>query len=807
MGSATELLAEVPAPIYRLRNTGPRWLVGLAVATLILVAATAQIATAAETSSTDTGTPALEEVLVTARYTRETVQQTPISMAALSAERLAEDGIVNLVDVAQTTSSTSFIPGGSDFGKSMGALIRGVGQTDFIFAEQPGVGIYIDDVYFSTLFGSSLEMGDIDRVEVLKGPQGTLFGRNNEGGAVRVFMQKPMGDDSGFAEVGYGDYNQRRVKASFDARLTDNLFVRITGSSRSQDGYVDQIDFACAHPTESGNIRPITTQGGCVMGAEGSEDVKYGRAAIRWLPLEGLEINLEGDITIDNGSPGPDRTVFIQPVGTALQVANTAINVPHYGIPVDGRFITSGFYQTYATDPTYSNPLTGVYENPVNDVTSSGYSGTVDWDTAFGVHVKFIEAFRKYDGQFAFKQGGAPIWVAGDWTLVHHDQTSEELRISGQAFNHALDWVIGGYYFESNELLSGPVDISTLSPVVGFPFVFNQNDPFSDKSASGFAHGVYHVTDKLGLEAGVRYTHDSSHVVFDHTLTLLGVPFFPITPGSVSDSHVDPKVSLQYQWSDTAMTYASVSRGYRQGGFNPRPLSPAQVTTFAPEELWAYELGSKTEWFERRLRLNPALYLSDYTNIQQQLFSVDKTGTPALLYGNVGHVQISGVELDIDAKPTNNWSFDASVGDLRYHVISLGAAAGIAGGPTLHTMPIGVPKFKGNAGAQYSYPLLGGTVALRADFTYQSHVWFDAPNAEISSQNPYGLMNLRLSWNSANGLWESSLLATNVLGREYYTSLNNNISLWGTVEGQVGKPREILFSVRRSFGGKDKNRD
>jgi iron complex outermembrane receptor protein len=508
-----------------------------------------------------------------------------------------------------------------------------------------------------------------------------------------------------------------------------------------------------------------------------------------------LEVNLAADYTTDNGSVGPDRTTYISPQGY-LPAANTNVNIPKYGIPEDGRFVT-GFYDTYATNATFYNPLTGIYFNPVDNVKGGGESLTVDWDLQPALHLKSITAYRTTDGDDAFKQGGSPIWVAGDYTIIHHDQKSQEFRLSGASFDKALEWTVGAYYYRANELTSGPVDISTIFP----QFVFSQNNPASSTSESVFMHGIYHVTDKFSVEAGARYTRDDLHYTFEEDYILLNTPLLPLTKTQTTDSHTDPKLAFQYQWDPDFMTYASWSKGFKSGGFNPRPLSPLQVTTFAPEELTQYEVGEKSEWLDHRLLFNTALYWSNYTNLQQNI-ATEIDGTPEFLYSNVGSARIKGVEVDLEYHPTPGWLFESSLGYLSYKTLSLGAAAGIPGGPTLDTMPQGVPAFKGNVSAQYTFPFVKGDISLRVDEVYQSITYWDAANTAVASQPGYGVMNVRLSWGSSDKLWETSLLATNALGKEYYMSLNNDIVDWGTVEGQVAKPRELLLSFRRNFAGK-----
>ncbi len=216
---------------------------------------------------------ALEEIVVTARYKKENLQETPIAISAMSGDQMEERGYSNISHVAASVPNVTLESAPAGFGKSVFASIRGIGQSDFKFTLEPGVGFYIDDVYQATVFGSIFSLNDIDSVEILRGPQGTLFGKNSEGGAIRVTSVKPTGQDS-YVEVGYGSYNKEQLRAAVDtAVIPDKLFVRISGGTLKSDGYVDMIDFACAHPSLAGNIKPSTTAADCKTGTEGGENV------------------------------------------------------------------------------------------------------------------------------------------------------------------------------------------------------------------------------------------------------------------------------------------------------------------------------------------------------------------------------------------------------------------------------------------------------------------------------------------------------------------------------------------------------
>jgi len=206
-------------------------------------------------SASDAAGNQLEEITVTARYRKENLQEIPIAITAVNGDQLEAHGFTNIVDLDKVAPNVTLQESGASGGKTAVAYIRGVGQNDFTLSFEPGVGMYLDDVYFGTTFGAMFQLGDIDRVEILRGPQGTLFGKNSEGGAVRIFTAQPKGDDSGYLELGYGSYNRSMLKGAYDfSIIPDVLTMRISGGVNTVDGYVTRYDFVCVHPSESGNL-------------------------------------------------------------------------------------------------------------------------------------------------------------------------------------------------------------------------------------------------------------------------------------------------------------------------------------------------------------------------------------------------------------------------------------------------------------------------------------------------------------------------------------------------------------------------
>src|SRR5262249_26993593 len=246
-------------------------------------------ATPTQTAAASTG--GLEEVVVTARFREENLQQTPIAITAITAEDVEQRGFTTTSDIAYSVPNASFRPAQAAFGNTQTAYIRGIGQNDFDFAFEPGVGIYVDDVYYPTTMSSQFDLLDLERVEVLRGPQGTLFGRGSIGGAIRYVSKQPKGDNSGYAEVTVGEYHRVDVRAGYDfSIIEDKVFVRITGVSRKEDGYQKDIDFACKYPQLAGNLPKLVqnANAGCLIGTLGGTDVSGARAQLRFVATDDL---------------------------------------------------------------------------------------------------------------------------------------------------------------------------------------------------------------------------------------------------------------------------------------------------------------------------------------------------------------------------------------------------------------------------------------------------------------------------------------------------------------------------------------
>lgn len=796
----------------------------------VALAATAQgaMAGAAEGPGGDpaaaTAAPVqLEQVTVTARRTKENLQNTPVSVTALTAADISSRGLDNIIQVAQSTPNLTIMSGGNYSGKSAFTYIRGIGQDQFTFAFQPGVGYYIDGVYYGTVYGSIFELGDISSVQVLRGPQGTLFGRNNEGGAILLGTPEPKGDNSGEFEAGYGSYARVFIKGDVDVPLIeDKLALRVFGAMNSMDGYVTRIDYDCAHPGQSGTLPEETALPGCRSGTEGGDDERSLDSALKWTPTDDLESILRASLHIDQSEAGADTLLIQEPVEPGSSTANYDANValPRYGMPISSPLYVSGSpFSNYAS---YTDPSTGYQVPPINHETFWSIADTTQWRAPDDVQVKNIVAYQKYRAEFA-STDGTPIPTYLEDNILPYHQFTEEMDLSGNAFDSRLEWVAGVYYFESWGAYQGHVGLPT-DEIVGpgiLPFApsgvyganFNLNDGTWAKSRSAFLHGVYHLTRRLSLELGGRYSQDRLRQTYDQTYTATNPPnpllpvgspgFPPGTSGDTNDNRFDPKAAIQYQWTDNLMTYVSYATGYKAGGLNPKSLFVSDIKPFKQETVNAYEAGLKSEWLNRRLLANADVYLSDYRNYQLSEFLPPPLGDGSSIVINAGHATIKGVEADFKAVLLHGLSLEANGSFLDYKTLSLGGAANVVGNPTLTTRPPYVGRWQGSYGAEYDCDLgLHGMLTARADWSYRSKVFFDLANTEAGAQGGYGLLNLRLAWTAADGNWNAALEVDNATNKLYYTSkgvtLNADGSLF-SVTGTPGMPITEFFTLGRKF--------
>ena len=733
----------------------------------------------------------LEEIVVTAQFTEESVQATPLSISAFSGDGLANMGVEAIEDLGMVVPNLTMKPAGALYGPAVQVYIRGVGQRDTTLAREPGVGMYVDDVYYSTLLGSAFDLIDVSRVEVLRGPQGTLAGKNALGGAVRVFSKKPTGDGSGYIELTGGSYDRIDFRAGYDAELLkDQLFARFSAVSRHRKGYFKRIDYGCENP--GSGVPTYSISEDCVLGTEGGQDMHAGRIALRWLPNERWEVNVAADLTDDNSETSPQQLL-----GTTNPLLTNMPGVDFTTNPGD-MFSYANFVDTGERIDGFTGRPSSV--PAIAHIQSYGFSANIDWRITDNISLKSITAYRKVNASNANDFDASPLDVTLAFTNTNIEQTTQELRLSGQSFGHVLDWTVGGFYFDGLGHKGGP---TWSQPVTAFASIITGTDEVITESRAVFGHAVFHVTDQLDVVAGLRYTDDYKSYEFQRR-----DPENPSQPavigragpldgiiGIAESTNTDYRLGVNYQVTDDVMVYGQYATGYKGGGVNPRPFNPSQLLSHDPEGVRAYEIGFKSDLLDDTLRFNASAFISSYDNIIVTLTRPAPRQVPT----NAGAADIKGVEVETVWVPNDNLTVDASISWLDFEYKDLSALALESGIPADGITPY-TPKWKWHIGAQYEFDLASGAkITTRLDASYQSDIFSLPNNTDRDRVDAYVLVNGRVTWVSASEDWSAALSVTNLTDKSYYLNKHSFSFPLALDLGQPGRPREWAFSVTRRF--------
>ncbi|MGZ6015092.1 MAG: TonB-dependent receptor [Phenylobacterium sp.] len=807
----------------------------------LLVGGALAMSSPASAADAPADTNAVGEVVVTAEFRETKLQQTPLAISAITGANITAMGQTNVTDLARTVPNTVIGPLGSGWGATLAAFIRGVGLGDNILSFEPGVPIYIDDVYNGRPQGSIFDLLDLERVEVLRGPQGTLFGKNALGGAVRLISKKPTGDGSGYIEGSYGSYNRFNYRAGIDVTLVpDKVFARFAVSGKHADGYFNLLDYVCVHgPGSLGNIVSAvgsTSQNGCVQDHLGSEGVDSGRAAIRWLASEKVEVNLVADMTRQRQEAPADKYTYIadplHPVGaTPSNPFGQDGIIPFFwlfppqalygpGVLYDQRFVTNNPYTSYARYGL--NPADGRYVPNENNLDHWGVSGTIDADLSSNVHLKSVTAYRKWWNTFG-RGDASPLGNSSTFDDTRHHQWTEEVQLTGTLSR--LDYAVGGFYYHAFDSNTGFDSLLPPGPPINGLYDHDLDDHQTTKDWALFAHGVYHLTDQLSITGGVRYTEDTKNAVVGVSNRYTSVGDF-VQNVDVHATRWNPMVEVSYQATPDFMAYAMYSTGFRGGGFSPRPANALQPVPFGPEDVTNYELGFKSEWLEHKVRLNADVFYMLDNGQQNYKTDIDSSGATWFHELNAGNSVNTGFEVELSARPVEGLQFDSSLGYLHYRLKddAQSAATQICthfsdGSLCPQTR---APKWTFSAGAQYRIDLgHAGALTPRLDANVISRVYF-IPIANVNGAPPdksillstaasgvaggldyqpgYTMLNGRLTWNAPDGKWSVSGSVSNLTNKVYfYGKLALAVYSLGREQGNIAPPRQWLLTVRRDF--------
>lgn len=764
----------------------------------------------------DTKEDELPAVVVSARYIKENLQTTPLAITAVSGSELESRAIVDTTDLGSIVPNLYTRPGDAEEGPTPTISMRGVTAGDYSFEAFPAVGIYVDDVYHSTMVGSVLDLTDIDHIEVKRGPQGTLAGNASIAGSISVYSKVPKGDDSGYLSATYGSFDKTEVRGAFDASLIpDTLFMRISGLSRSQDGYVDQLDFTCemqalGTPQLAGSFPTADNsayQRGCKVGTFGGTNLRAGKVALRWLVNDKLEINgtlgrsVEGDQAPAEVLLGTNAS---QNDGFDSVYSQQIFNA--YGVQYDNRFLPPPGRQ-YSAYTTFCRPLSGICFNNTQGQDSTDASLRADYDITDKIHLKGIVAYSDYGGYLHQAGDLSPLGFVQGQVFFRIRQLTGEMRINGSSFDDKLDWVAGFFSLRSTDQLNGAIDFVIEN--------FEENDHYINDGDSGFAHAEYHITDRWSVSAGVRYSTNSSTANIDHPGLIEGV-----IPFTVNGSRFDWLGSTSYKLTDDVMLYATVASGSRPAGITTIVNSIYQLQAIPEEELVSYEGGIKSEFFQRKLRLNLTGFYSDYskrdtTQVQFQCLAQAPPPTPVPLqsecptggslewYTTVARpATISGFEFEATAEPVEglliNW--DGGYNHFVDGVKTPGEPGYIVPG----NLPM--PEWNMSGGVEYAmhFPVLKGRVVAtpRLDWVYQSRSTFD-PASSVEAPAPQytlggrSVFNAQITVTRDDSPWSVIASITNLTNKYYLYELFTGSTV--ATAGVVAPPREYQVTLKRQF--------
>lgn len=792
-------------------------------------------------------TAGLEEIVVTAQKRSENVQNVPVAITAFSASTLAEKSINSVQGLSNLTPNVTLDAGSPFSGSSsvLTAYIRGIGQDDFAFNLDPGVGVYVDGVYLARTVGANTDLLDVERIEVLKGPQGTLFGRNSIGGAISIVTREPGNDFKGRAEITTGRFNRLDVRGTVDIPIiSDKLLSTLTFSSTNRDGYVKRIPFPGSQSFVSDPLNAVPRSGYDTSSTEGGEDQWTVRGKLLWRVHDGLKLTVSGDyqrvdqegsantllkVLANNGPPTFPGELF----GSAY---NLCINVPNALLPTavgsniqalcgtlgtsggsiananvdadpnnnrltySNQFITNDIDKSYATGPSFSK------------LTNWGFAGTIDYDIGDNVAIKSITGYRKLDWAAGVDTDGSPITIIEPGFQMKQEQFSEELQLIGKALDNKLHYVFGAYYFKETGSLHDFVPFGAgLLQVDG-------NNTFNTKSYAFFTHLNYELTDSLSITLGARYTEEKKRFEgfqrdpngFLYKLVLgkqlnqitnadrlaLGFPdpndplrFYPPGQNRKKFTNFSPRLGIEFKPTELVMVYGSFSKGYKTGGWTTRLSAPEQVApSFNEEKADSYELGLKSEFLDRRVRLNLAGFYTTYKGIQ-----LTQTNGISPTTKNAGDAEIYGMEAELQAAVSDAFLVTGSLGYVHDRYIR--KLPGTTAGDTLPK----TPKWKLNLSPRYTFDMGDkGRVIANVDYTYTSSLFNNTENTVELKREAVNMLNASLTYESPNDNWSVTLGGSNLANERYITTGQFQPG-GGLIYGTYSRPTEWYAKLGVKF--------
>jgi iron complex outermembrane receptor protein len=813
-------------------------------------AAFAQTAPPAQAAAADQ----LLEIVVTAEKRSENVQRVPIAITAFTAQDLQQKAVGDIHALSNLTPNVNLDAGSPFSGSSsvLSASIRGIGQDDFAMNLDPGVGVYVDGVYLARTVGANQNLLDVERVEILKGPQGTLFGRNTIGGAISIVTHTPGDQFAGNVELTTGSYARRDMAGTFDIPFSDNLRSSITVSDAQRDGYQKRIptpglpvDFEPVPETtyhQAGYFSNGDTQGG--------QNQQVIRAKLLYLASDSLKVTFTGDWTHENQTALPN-TVLATTNGTAAGglinlynfctqfaslAALTSFEAVNGGPPpsictaigpglvqAPNGLVTVGpnLYGRNIPQYTAAVAVTGNIDtsyatgNNFSQLDSGGFAANVDWRLSDSISLKSISGWRTLNWRAGMDNDGSALEVLEPSFAEGQHQESQEFQLIGNTWDSRLDYVLGTYAFKESGHIHDFVALDVL--------MVDGDNTVETTSYAGFAHANLKVTDQFALTAGARYSVDEKEMIgrqsdpsaFEEKIA--GCYPIVVTAACITENFPDPSDPIllfppglnkqtfdeftptfeaQYNFTDEVMSYASFSRGFKSGGWTtrvPNPILSASLASFKPEKADTYEVGLKSQLFNDRLRLNLAAFDTLYKDIQ-----LDEQNGPAPTIKNAGTARILGTELESSWLVAHGLELQSAFGYMDAHYTETLPGTGISSTAALplDTPLPKTPKWKISVGPKYEFPLPGGReLRFIGNYTFTSTMTNDIAATPLLTRPDTRIVDLSLAYVTAGDKYEVVLGGTNVTDTRYVIT-GQDQAAGGQVQATFNPPAEWYLQLR-----------
>ena len=726
----------------------------------------------------------LEKIQVTARKIAENLQEVPVAVTSIGEVQLAEKGISVMTEVQQFSPNTT-LQRSRGTNSTITAFIRGVGQQDPLWGYEPGVGIYVDDVYIARPQGAVLDLLDVERIEVLRGPQGTLYGKNTIGGAIKYVTKPMVGDTTVNVKATLGSYNQRDLKLTGQVPIVDDkLYFGFGVATLNRDGFGEFLQSDLSNQDlENYN-----------------KDVTAARATLEWTPTTDLFFKLNWDKTEDDSNAK----------GGYRLLPSMLTNAP----------VPDSVYDSYTSMPTY------------NKVEMEGINFTATWEATDALTLKYVFSDREGYSPTNIDFDNTPLRIFDVPAYYDDEQTTHELQ--GSYYGDSYKLVGGVYYYDAQSCGKFDAILEVLGNAIGFPGLTREVSGCNNSnSIAAYAQGSFDLNDQWSMTVGARFTKDEKEAYVNNGLAFATVyPESGWVPGYVRDpalafpmvlgtdtngdgildapkkedwSRFTPRLGVEYQMNDDVMFFASYSQGFKSGTFNPRAQGNEDAAN--PEIVDSLEIGMKSDWNDT-FRANVTLFALEHKD--RQYVTVVPTDDATVLnqfLGNIGKSESKGIEADLTFVATDELTFTANIGyiDAEFKEANLDGID-----QTERFTVSNTPGLTANVAANYAFSNSLGDWVLNANYYHRGS--YDINELDnLLSQDSYGLANIGLNWYHPDGEWTAALHLKNLTDEEYmvggYQFVADNgdgtyaPGLGGdtTLIGYYGDPRTIHLTVGYQF--------